>query len=279
MLRANLRYFDVKRELRSVVVTSATPGEGKSTVSWNLAAAAAETGSRVLLLESDLRHPIIAKRHGLSGVRGLSTVLSSGDATTTEAVSTILLGREGPDGIERSFDVLVAGPLPPNPADLVESERMAELIVSAEREYDLVVIDTPPTTIVSDAIPLVKQVSGVIMVSRFNYTTRDAARHLQRQLEHLDAPMLGVVVNGVRSEAGGYYGYYGYGAGYGGAYGKVDGDADATRSIKMVPKDGVNGQPPVAVASSPHGGCERRRGPFPGSRGPSAGIVRPRFLR
>jgi polysaccharide biosynthesis transport protein len=111
----------------------------------------------------------------------------------------------------RTLDVVLAGALPPNSTDLMESERMREILKEAEREYELVVIDTPPTSVVSDAIPLVTQVSGVIVVSRLEKTTRDAASHLHSQLEHLDAPVLGVVVNGLDVKRGGY----GYADGYG----------------------------------------------------------------
>lgn len=240
MLRANLRYFDVSREIRSVVVTSATPGEGKSTVAWNLAAAAAEAGARVLLVEADLRHPSLARRHDLPAERGLTTVLSE-RATSAEAASRVTLQGQAANGAGPSFDALLAGPLPPNPTDLIESERMADLLASASKDYDLVVIDTPPTTVVSDAIPLVKQVSGVIVVSRFGQTTRDAAAHLHRQLEHLDAPTLGVVVNAVGDEGGGYYGYgyaYGYGDSEAAALETASGGVDEQASAPVEAGDG-----------------------------------------
>jgi hypothetical protein len=111
------------------------------------------------------------------------------------------------------MDVVVSGPIPPNPTDLIESDRMHDIIKEAESEYDLVVIDTPPTSVVSDAIPLVKQVSGVIVVCRLGKTTRESATHLRNQLVNLEANTLGVVVNSI-GRLGGYYGY-GYGYGYG----------------------------------------------------------------
>jgi len=210
MLRANLRYFDVDRRLSSVLVISATPGEGKSTVAMLLAVAAARAGDRVLLLEADLRRPDLGPRLGVDQNIGLSQVLAS-QSTLSEAVQTVTVAGRG-DVRGQTMDVLASGPIPPNPADLVESDRMKQLIHEAESQYDLVVIDTVPTSVVSDAIPLLQKVSGVILVSRIGQSTRDSARALHEQLENLNADPLGVVVNSVR-RAGSYgYGGYGYGA-------------------------------------------------------------------
>jgi tyrosine-protein kinase len=207
MLRANLRYFNVDRQIQSVLVTSPAPGDGKSTVAFNLAAAAAGAGAKVLLIEADLRHPSLASSFAhVKSKTGLSTVLA-GYAGLAEAVKEVPTHqRSYGSSSERVMYVLPAGPLPPNPVDLIESQRMRELVRRAESEYDLVVIDTPPTSVVSDAIPLVKQVSGVIVVVRLGLSTREAVLHLRDQLEHLDAPTLGVVVNAL-SRASGSYGY------------------------------------------------------------------------
>jgi succinoglycan biosynthesis transport protein ExoP len=212
MLRANLRYFNVDHQVGSVLVTSAAPGDGKTTVAWNLAATAAEGGGHVLLIEADLRHPSIAEGLGHRGAAGLSTVLAA-QADVDDVVQEIPLQDQGNGRGLRTLQVLLAGPLPPNPSDLLESDRMREVIANAEREYDLVVIDTPPTSVVSDAVPLVKQVGGVIVVGRIGKTTRDAATHLRNQLRNLGAPVLGVVVNTVRSDSESYG--YGYGHDYG----------------------------------------------------------------
>lgn len=213
MMRANLRYFNVDQDIKSVLVTSAAPGDGKTTVAMNLAVTAA-AASRVLLIEADLRHPAVAIGLGLGDAVGLSTVLA-GEADIPDVARRISLpanmSADGPG----SFDVVLAGPLPPNPSDLLESDRMREVITGAEQRYDLVVIDTPPTSVVSDAIPLVTQVGGVMVVGRLGRTTREGAEHLCSQLRHLDAPVLGVVVNGVGSGSGAYGYAYGYGAHYG----------------------------------------------------------------
>lgn len=215
MLRANLRYFNVDRPIRSVLVTSAAPGDGKSTVTWNLAAATAQAGGAVLLIEADLRHPSLASpANDLWPAPGLSNVLS-GQTDVSEAIQTTAVGEPSePSSKGRTMDVLVAGPLPPNPADLVESERMRSLLRDTVGRYDLVVIDTPPTSVVSDAIPLINEVDGVIVVARLGKSTRDSAVHLCHQLEQLNAHTLGIVMNGFRADGAGY----GYGYGYGDSY-------------------------------------------------------------
>lgn len=209
MLRANLRYFNVDRDIKSVLVTSAAPGDGKSTVAWNLASAAGGAGARALLIEADLRHPRFASRLGFGPSKGLSTVLA-GESAFDKAVQQIPVSQAANGRAPRTFDVLVAGPLPPNPADLLESDRMRDLLSEAEDDYDFVVIDTPPTAVVPDAIPLVPLVGGVIVVGRVGQSTRDAVVHLRNQLQNLDAPTLGVVANALKSGVGGYGYAYGY---------------------------------------------------------------------
>jgi capsular exopolysaccharide synthesis family protein len=216
MLRANLRYFNVDREVRSVLVTSAAPGEGKSTVAKHLASAAASTGERVLLLEADLRRPTLKTRMQLPGDTGLSQVLA-GTSSLRSAIQQVEVAGSG--GEPRHLSLLASGPIPPNPTDLIESDRMRQVLRAVSEKYDLVVIDTPPTSVVSDAIPLVKSVDGVLVVGRLGKTTRDSSVHLRDQLNNLGAYVLGVVVNSVtRSSASGYAYGYGYGYGYAAEY-------------------------------------------------------------
>jgi tyrosine-protein kinase len=229
MLRANLRYFNVDRDIRSVLVTSAAPGDGKTAVAWNLAAAGSTAGGHVLLIEADLRHPGLAKALGTGGATGLSNVLA-GDAPLRDAVQQIPVPEARNGRSPRTVDTLFAGPLPPNPTDLLESHRMRTLIKEAERDYDLVVIDTPPTSVVSDAVPLVSEVGGVIVVGRMSKSHRESMAHLRRQLDHLDAPVLGLVANAMRSGRDGYGYGYGYGYGANGRDTKTEPADRATRS-------------------------------------------------
>ncbi len=226
LLRARLRYFNVDRDVRSLLVTSATPGEGKTTVALNLAIAEAVAGnSRVVLVEADLRRPGLDRRLGLKPRRGLAEILSR-NATLDEALCTILIpGRGNGSGPEATFSVITAGAIPPNPGELVESRAMVDLLSTLAEQFDLVIIDTPPTSVVSDAIPLMRLVSGAVIVSRIDVTTRDAAHHLRNQLRKLNAPTLGVIANAMPVRGRGYYGYgYGY---YADAYEDSESD-DAT---------------------------------------------------
>ena len=198
MLRTTLLYFNVDKNLRSLLVTSAAPKEGKTTVSLNLACTAAAGGAKVLLLEADLRHPALRKHISdvPDRIPGLGEIIAR-DLDVHSGVTRVPLESTKEGRPLASLDVILAGPVPPNPGDLLESQRMRMLIQEAERDYDLVVIDTPPTFVVPDAVPLVNQVSGVIVVARLGVTMRDTARKLREQLDNLNAPTLGLVVNSV----------------------------------------------------------------------------------
>jgi tyrosine-protein kinase len=210
MLRASLTHFDADSKVRSVLVTSPSAGEGKSTVAWNLAAAAAGAGARVLLIEADLRNPKLARRLPAVPESGLSELIS-GQAEFDQVLQVVEVPeRSNGARPSRSMDVITAGAVPPNPVRLMESARMDQLIEQSERDYDLVVIDAGPTALVAEAVPLIKRVSGVIVVTRLGVTRRDAVVRLRDQLENLGASTLGLVVNGgpVRDVE---YGYYRYG--------------------------------------------------------------------
>ncbi len=184
MLRTNLRYFNVDEELNSILVMSAEPEEGKTSIAWNLARAEARAGKRVLCVEADMRRPTLATRLDVGGDGGLSLILAG--VMDPEDVLTTVSG----------VDVITAGPLPPNPAELIESQRMRKLIQWGEKHYDRVIIDTPPAAVVADAIPLVPMVSGVVILVRLGHSHRDAVERLRTQLANVNAPVLGVVLNG-----------------------------------------------------------------------------------
>ncbi len=208
LIRAHLRYFNVDRELRTLMVVSAAPGDGKTTIARNLAAAAARMGSRVLLLEVDLRRPTLAEQLPISAGPGIADVLI-GAVPMSEAVQMIDLDTPVGDGSRgRTLDVLVAGPtMPPNPGELIESNAMEDLLRQARSRYDLIVIDTPPLTAVSDAFPLLQKVDGVIIVGRVGHNRRDIAERLHETLSSVGAPLLGVVANGFKASGPGSYAY------------------------------------------------------------------------
>lgn len=207
LLRAHLRYFNVDRDVRTVLVTSAAPGEGKSTVAYNLARAASTMGTRTLLIEADLRRPSLGQRLGQTHGPGLGDVLIG--ACTAAAAITPILVASGINGTSREaqLDVLLADAVPPNPAELLESHAMQELLTWASENYDLVLVDTPPLTVVSDAIPLLRKVDGVLIVSRFGSSTLNAAETLRDRLASLGAPVLGVVGNAYAQQKQHGYGY------------------------------------------------------------------------
>jgi capsular exopolysaccharide synthesis family protein len=214
MIRANLRYFGGSSEVKSILVTSAESGDGKTTVAWNLAAAAASAGANVALLEADLRRPALAERLGVRPRSGLSQVLAGVTGLDDAAVQVPISDRSDGNARLQAVEVIFAGAVPPNPTDLLESERMEDLLRRLEIRYDIVFVDTPPVSAVSDAIPLLSAVDGVLVVTRLNQTSRDALGRLAAQLDNVQARTLGVVVNGLSSKRRGYG--YGYGYGYGG---------------------------------------------------------------
>jgi polysaccharide biosynthesis transport protein len=247
LIRAHLRYFNVDRELRTLLVASAAPGDGKTTVARHLASAAARMGSRVLLLEADLRRPTVAQQLDIQSGPGVSDVLI-GAVSFNEA--TQMVGLDSPSAAAggRTLDVLVAGgALPPNPGELIESHAMEALLERAKSTYDLVVIDTPPLTAVSDAFPLLRKVDGVIIVGRVGRNRRDVAQRLHETLTGAGAPLLGVVANGFKS---GRLGSYGYGYSYDYAASGADTKAG----------------PPAAAAASANGASASEE-PVPAAEG------------
>ena len=207
MLRANLRFLNTETELRSVVVTSAASGDGKTTVALNLAQADASVGRKVLLIESDMRRPSIGRLLGLQGDTGLATYLARSDAQLADVIQRVGVTQGSNGSAALAMDVIVSGTIPTNPSELINSERMRRLISEAENLYDLVVIDTSPVGIVADAIPLMSEASAVMVVSRVGRITSVEANALRDQLERIDAPAFGLVANfaGARDKGYGYY--------------------------------------------------------------------------
>jgi capsular exopolysaccharide synthesis family protein len=226
MLRTRLRYFNVDRNIRRLLIASSAPGDGKSTIAFHLAHTAASIGgSRVVLVEADLRKPTLAQNLGLAPMPGLSELLTQ-SLSVSDVMQRVEAGHATEDGEDRDLRVIVAGLKPPNPSELIESQRMAQLLEELSAAFDLVVIDTPPTGVVADAIPMMAQVDGVIIVTRLGRITKTAAVHMRDQLRNLGAPSLGTVANRFVARRG--QDGYGYGYGYGDAKpGDSSGDAES----------------------------------------------------
>ena len=205
VLRTNLQFFDVDNPSNVFTVTSAIPSEGKTSTSINLAIALAQAGQRTLLVNGDLRRPRLEQRLGLEGAVGLTTVLV-GKVDVRDAIQKH--SRSG-------LDVLASGSTPPNPAELLQSHAMEELIKSLRDDYDTILIDAPPLLPVTDAALLAAQSDGALIVLRHGHTTRDQLALSIERLAAVDARPVGVVMNMVPVRRLGRSGYgYGYGYGY-----------------------------------------------------------------
>jgi capsular exopolysaccharide synthesis family protein len=198
-LQANLQFLDVDAPPRVLMVSSAVPAEGKTTVAVNLALSLADAGQRVVVLEADLRRPRVTSYLGLVGGVGLTNVLT-GRAQLEDVVQAY------DDG---SLVVIGAGPVAPNPAQLLASAAMAALLVKLKATYDYVILDAPPLLPVADATGLSVLADGVLLAVRHGSTTKDQLRQTRAMLERVGAKIVGAVLNIVppRDEVSGTYGY------------------------------------------------------------------------
>lgn len=205
VLRTNLAFVDVDNDSKVFAVSSSVPGEGKTTTATNLAITMALAGHRVLMVDGDMRRPQVAGAFDLEPQVGLTTVL----------IGAIDLEEALQDGPVDSMWVLTSGTIPPNPSELLQSQAMRELLDRARKEFDVIVIDTPPLLPVTDAALIAAQADGALVVVRHGRTTRDQLRLSMDRLEAVDAKALGVVLNMVPPRGRDQSGYgYGYGYGY-----------------------------------------------------------------
>jgi non-specific protein-tyrosine kinase len=192
-LRTNLDFADLDQSLKTLVVTSAGVGEGKSTTLANLAVVSAQAGRKVVLVDADLRRPALHQLFGLSNESGLTTAMVDDSALAEPPLQAA--GVEG-------LSVLTSGPLPPNPADLMGSRRMEEVIAALAGEADQVFFDTPPVVAVTDAAVLATKVDGVLLVVSAGKTRRESARTAVQRLEQINARLVGTVLTNVEMGAG-----------------------------------------------------------------------------
>jgi capsular exopolysaccharide synthesis family protein len=210
-IRANLQYLGVERTLRTVLVTSAAPQQGKTTVTAGLATAIARSGATTIAVEGDLRQPRLNQPFGLPrSERGLTSVLV-GAATLDDVIVHVPLPMTRQDGRKQQATATVAmlpsGPLPPNPSELLSSGQMREVLELLGKSYDYVLIDSPPLLAVADALELARVVDGVVLTARRNRSTTDEAREVRALVERLAIHLVGVVFTDVKSPVGYGYGY------------------------------------------------------------------------
>jgi non-specific protein-tyrosine kinase len=196
-LRANLQFPAVKGSTRLLGITSTVADEGKTTVAVNLAAVTAMAGTRCILVNADLRRPVMAHVFGRSGRVGLTHVLA-GSAQLDE-----VLLETGVTGLR----LLPAGQTPPNPAELLGSAAMVRVLGELKERAEVVIVDTPPLLPLSDALVVAPRVDGMILVVRAGRTPRQAVLASKQRLETVGSRILGVVLNGVKP-GDGYYHYY-----------------------------------------------------------------------
>jgi len=209
VLRTNLDFLDVDSPVKTVLVTSPLPAEGKSTVATSLASAYVLAGKRTLLVECDLRRPTMAKRLGCEPGPGLSDYLI-GQAGPGEVVQKVPLAESQNGTAAPTLVAITAGSPTPRPAELLASKRFAAFLDQVREAYDVVVLDCTPLLSVGDALQLVPRVDGVVLCVRAEQTTREQARAARQALEHFPDRPIGVVVTGVKPGHELDYGYYSY---------------------------------------------------------------------
>lgn len=196
-LRTNLQFVSVDKPMRSLVITSATPGDGKTTIASNLAVIYAQAGSKVLLIDGDLRRPTLHQVFSIPNIVGLSSLMI-GACQVKEAIQETTVP---------GVSVILSGPLPPNPAELLGSERMKNLVTELQEQYDLTILDSPPVAAVSDPLILSTLADGTLLVVAHGRTKRDLVQQAASSLKRVKANMVGVVMNQVPADGSEYY-YY-----------------------------------------------------------------------
>lgn len=199
-IRTNILFALGTSDKNIISVSSANPSEGKSTASANIAIAFAQTSSKVLLIDADMRKPVQHKSFRLSNNKGLSTLIVN-MSTFEESIKK--------SSVE-NLDILTSGPMPPNPSELLASSQYLEMLRKLSKVYDYIIIDTPPVNVVSDAMIMSNSVSGILMVLKYGSTTYGDVNEAMKQFELANANLLGFVLNDIESGGRGSYYRYSY---------------------------------------------------------------------
>ncbi|MBL4954454.1 CpsD/CapB family tyrosine-protein kinase [Neobacillus sp. YIM B02564] len=198
LIRNNLQFSSVDKEIKSVAITSPEASDGKSTTAVNLAIVLAQLGKQVLVIDTDLRKPTFHYSFSISNLDGLTSVLTK-KIDLKQAISHTIIP---------NLDVLTSGPTPPNPSELLDSKAMENIMMELKNTYDYIVYDTPPLLVVTDAQIMANKCDGVVMVVSSGKTKKDGALKAKQLLEKANSNILGVVVNGVESKRKNSYGHY-----------------------------------------------------------------------
>ena len=201
-LRTNLQFLSIDKNIKRILITSSIPGEGKTIVAINMAITLAETGAKVIVIDCDLRKPSIHKYLNLSSKSsgGLTGLLSK-KAEVDECVTFLS---------DLNIFTIAAGPLPPNPVELLSSSRMAEVMDLLSEQYDYIVVDTPPVSVVTDAAAMSQNCDGVVFVVRQNSTKIESAQLAKKNLQNVGANVIGCVLNAFSAKTSKAYAYYSY---------------------------------------------------------------------
>lgn len=199
-LRTNIRFASVDRDISVVMITSTTSGEGKTTTLGNLAVTYALEGKRVLMIDGDLRKPMLHQVFGQSNRTGLTQVLTGRHELSEASRETKI----------SNLSLLTSGPIPPNPVEMLSSERMKLLIDECRKNYEVVLIDTPPVYGMADGQILASLCDGVLFVVLSGKTKREMVKKAKSNLEHVKANLLGVVLNSQTRSEMEAYSYYSY---------------------------------------------------------------------
>lgn len=197
-LRTSIEYSSVDKELKSIVITSSEPGEGKSTVATNLAYILGKSNKKVVIIDCDFRKPTIHRKYEISNAKGITEYLTS-KSELSEVIQEL----------EYGISVITTGILPPNPAEVIASKAMINFIDELKEIYDFVIIDTPPVRVVTDAVILAGKCDATLFVVKANSTKDISIRKGYGELKKVKANVIGAVINEIEPDSKDY-GYYGY---------------------------------------------------------------------
>ncbi len=207
-VRTNLTFLAAKEEMRSLLITSTSPGDGKTTTATSLAITMAQSGKKVLLVDTDMRRPRLQQVFNLDSAQGITSVLV-GNQQENDVISESFI---------ENLSILPCGPIPPNPSELLHMPRFEALLLRLQQHYDRVIFDSPPLSAVTDAAVIAPRVSAVIVVAQSRRTTRDGLKRIIKRLNDIGARMAGTIINyvhlsehgyGYGYQSGSYYSYYG----------------------------------------------------------------------